>query len=165
MPNNLLEKLKISFREDFSFKICNDYDARSKQNGLIMIYKIYLKSFMIFNHLEMCCFGFTKISNIHMSSLSKCCGPRQTSSQNCWTPQTCLPSPAIPLPCPPRAPSRGPLPRGSRTDRAVHSVPAKPAEPPSSLSPVPPSPRFFSWRAAPPARLARRRQQAQARQP
>jgi hypothetical protein len=44
-------KLKISFREDFSFKICNGYDARSKQNGLIMIYRIYLKSFMIFNHL------------------------------------------------------------------------------------------------------------------
>jgi hypothetical protein len=43
--------LKISFREDFLFKICNGYDARSKQNGLIMIYRIYLKSFMIFNHL------------------------------------------------------------------------------------------------------------------
>jgi hypothetical protein len=60
MPNSLLEKLKISSREDFSFKICNGYDARSKQNGLIMIYRIYLKSFMIFNHLQMCCFDFTK---------------------------------------------------------------------------------------------------------
>jgi hypothetical protein len=43
--------LKISFREDFSFKICNGNDARSKQNGLIMIYRIYLKSFMIFSSL------------------------------------------------------------------------------------------------------------------
>jgi hypothetical protein len=41
--------------------------------------------------------------------------------------------------------------------------PAKP--PPLSLPPPPSSPRFFSWRAAPPARLARRRQQAQAGQP
>jgi hypothetical protein len=42
---------KVSFREDFSFKNCNGYDARSKENGLIMIYRIYLKSFMIFSNL------------------------------------------------------------------------------------------------------------------
>jgi hypothetical protein len=55
--------------------------------------------------------------------------PGQTSSQNCWTPQTCLPSPAI-LPPPPVAPSRTrpPLPRGSRTDGAVRSVPVGPCK-------------------------------------
>jgi hypothetical protein len=61
MPNNLLKISKVSFREEFSFQIYNRYDVRSKQNGLLMIYRIYLKSFMIFSDLYMCCFGFTKL--------------------------------------------------------------------------------------------------------
>jgi hypothetical protein len=51
MPNSLVEISKISFREEFSSQIDNSYDARSKQNGLPMIYRIYLKSFTIFNDL------------------------------------------------------------------------------------------------------------------
>jgi hypothetical protein len=51
MPNSLLEISKISFREEFSSQIYNSYDVRSKQNGLLMIYKIYLKIFTIFNDL------------------------------------------------------------------------------------------------------------------
>jgi hypothetical protein len=35
--------------EEFSFEICNKHDSKSKQNGSLMIYKIYLKSVMIFN--------------------------------------------------------------------------------------------------------------------
>jgi hypothetical protein len=51
MPNSLLEISKVSFREEFSSQIYNSYDARSKQNGLLMIYRIYLKRFTIFNDL------------------------------------------------------------------------------------------------------------------
>jgi hypothetical protein len=51
MPNSLLEISKISFGEEFSYQIYNSYDARSKQNGLLMIYRIYLQSFTIFNDL------------------------------------------------------------------------------------------------------------------
>jgi hypothetical protein len=41
---------------------------RSKQNGLLVIYRIYLKSFMIFSGLYMCCFGFTKLLGTQTSS-------------------------------------------------------------------------------------------------
>jgi hypothetical protein len=51
MLNSLLKISKVSFREEFQFEICNTYDIRSQQNGLLMIYEIYLKSFMIFNDL------------------------------------------------------------------------------------------------------------------
>jgi hypothetical protein len=51
MPNSLPEFAKVSFREVFSFEICNSYDVSSKQNGLFKIYRIYLKSFMIFSDL------------------------------------------------------------------------------------------------------------------
>jgi hypothetical protein len=51
MPNILLEISKVSFREEFSSQIYNSYDAKSKQNGLLLIYRIYLKSFTIFNDL------------------------------------------------------------------------------------------------------------------
>jgi hypothetical protein len=51
MPNMLPEFAKVSFRGEFSFKICNSYDASSKQNGLFKIYGNYLKSFMLFSDL------------------------------------------------------------------------------------------------------------------
>jgi hypothetical protein len=51
MPNSLLKISKVWFREEFHFEICNSYDARPKQNGLLMIYGIYVKSIMIFNYL------------------------------------------------------------------------------------------------------------------
>jgi hypothetical protein len=41
---------------------------RSKQNGLLVIYRIYLKSFMIFSGLYMCCFGFTRLLGTQTSS-------------------------------------------------------------------------------------------------
>jgi hypothetical protein len=51
MPNRLIEFAKVSFREEFSFEICNNYDVSSKQNGLFKIYRIYLKSFIFFSDL------------------------------------------------------------------------------------------------------------------
>jgi hypothetical protein len=69
----------------------------------------------------MCCFDFTKISNFHMSSSSKCCGsfvpqwketfrrpktilrtPGKLLHKICWTPQTC---PTKVCPSSPRAPT------------------------------------------------------------
>jgi hypothetical protein len=51
MPNNLPEFAKISFREEFSFQICNSYDVSSKQNGLFKIHRIYLKNLIFFSDL------------------------------------------------------------------------------------------------------------------
>jgi hypothetical protein len=51
MQNSLPEFAKVSFREEFSFEICNSYDVSPKQNGLFKIYRIYLKSFMLFSDL------------------------------------------------------------------------------------------------------------------
>jgi hypothetical protein len=49
MPNRLPKFAEVSFWEEFSFEICNSYDVRSKQNELFKIYRIYLKSFMLFS--------------------------------------------------------------------------------------------------------------------
>jgi hypothetical protein len=68
MPNSLLEISKVSFWEEFLSQIYNSYDVRSKQNGLLMIYRIYLKSFMILSDLYMCCFGFTKFLGTQTSN-------------------------------------------------------------------------------------------------
>jgi hypothetical protein len=75
MPNSLLEISKVSFREEFSSQIYNSYDVRSKQNGLLVIYRIYVKSFMIFSDLYMCCFGITKLLGTQTSSKfsATCC--------------------------------------------------------------------------------------------
>jgi hypothetical protein len=51
MPNSLPEFAKVCFREEFPFEICNGYDVSSKKNGLFKIYRIYLKSFMLFSDL------------------------------------------------------------------------------------------------------------------
>jgi hypothetical protein len=53
MPKTLPEFAKVSFREEFSFEICNSnsYDASSKQNGVFNIYKTYLKSLMLSSDL------------------------------------------------------------------------------------------------------------------
>jgi hypothetical protein len=51
MPNTLPEFAKVSSREEFSFEICNSIDVSSKKNGLFKIYRIYLKSFMLFSDL------------------------------------------------------------------------------------------------------------------
>jgi hypothetical protein len=45
----LTRNLQNIIPQRISSQIYNNYDARSKQNGLLMIYRIYLKSFTIFN--------------------------------------------------------------------------------------------------------------------
>jgi hypothetical protein len=111
MPNGLLKISKVSFREEFSSQIYNSYDARSKQSGLLMIYRIYLKSFMIFSDLYMCCFAFTKLLGTHTSN-----NYRLAAVPAC--PPACAHGHAAWWRCAPRL--RG----GSRMD-TVGSVPAR----------------------------------------
>jgi hypothetical protein len=86
MPNSLLEISKVSFREEFSSQIYNSYDVGSKQNGLLVIYRIYLKSFMIFSGLYMCCFGFTKLLGTQTSSkFSAPVVPTWSACMRAWT--------------------------------------------------------------------------------
>ena len=39
-PNNIVENLKIAFREEFSVQIYNSFSTNSKQNGLLLISSI-----------------------------------------------------------------------------------------------------------------------------
>jgi hypothetical protein len=133
MSNTLLEISKVSFREEFSSQIYNSYDVRSKQNGLLIICRIYLKSFMIFSDLYMfymCCFDFTKLlgtqtcsqfSDSYRAYVSTCMRARTRAWRRC-TPR---------------------LPSGSRT-YAVGSVHARGKQSPSSTTVSPTISSFFS---------------------
>jgi hypothetical protein len=48
MTNTLPKISKVSFPEEFSFEICNNFYARSNQNGTFLMHTIYGKGFMIF---------------------------------------------------------------------------------------------------------------------
>jgi hypothetical protein len=146
MPNSLLEISKVSFREEFSSQIYNSYDVGSKQNGLLVIYRIYLKSFMIFSGLYMCCFGFTKLLGTQTSSkFSAPVVPTWSACMRAWTRGLATSRPT----------STWRVPHG-----LVGSVPARGKQSPSSTAlSLPQFPRSFLQhaRSAPPV-LGRRPQ-------